>query len=64
MIQVLQSEGLVRENFYLPTVFEVVPAEVCVDKKEASELLQFYKEKNGFTRIISEYMINVRQRMR
>lgn len=64
MIQVLQSEGLVRENFYLPTVFEVVPAEVCVVKKEASELLQFYKEKNGFTRIISEYMINVRQRMR
>ena len=45
MIQVLQSEGLVRENFYLPTVFEVVPAEVCVVKKEASELLQFYKEK-------------------
>lgn len=64
MIQVLQSKGLVRENFYLPTVFEVVPAEVCVVKKEASELLQFYKEKNGFTRIISEYMINVRQRMR
>lgn len=24
MIQVLQSKGLVRENFYLPTVFEYV----------------------------------------
>ena len=64
MIQVLQSKGLVRENFYLPTVFEVVPAEVCVDKRKLLSCCNFTRKKNGFTRIISEYMINMRQRMR
>ncbi|KAL4642876.1 hypothetical protein ACB092_02G051400 [Castanea dentata] len=41
-IQFLQSKGLVKKNFYLPTRF------VLRNKEEASELLQLYKEKMDF----------------
>ena len=49
-IQFLQSEGLVKKNFYLPTAFEYVEELflqrfMLPNKEEASELLQLYKEK-------------------
>ncbi|XP_075653367.1 uncharacterized protein LOC142623795 [Castanea sativa] len=52
-IQFLQSKGLVKKNFYLPTVFEYVEElflrrYVLSNKEEASELLQLYKEKMDF----------------
>uniref|UniRef100_A0A7N2LXL9 Uncharacterized protein n=1 Tax=Quercus lobata TaxID=97700 RepID=A0A7N2LXL9_QUELO len=48
-IQFLQSKGLVKKNFYLPTAFEYVEELflqrfVLPNKEEASELLQLYKE--------------------
>ncbi|KAM3684839.1 hypothetical protein ACB098_11G075900 [Castanea mollissima] len=52
-IQFLQSKGLVKKNFYLPTAFEYVEELflqrfVLPNKEEASELLQLYKEKMDF----------------
>ncbi|KAF3953188.1 hypothetical protein CMV_021345 [Castanea mollissima] len=52
-IQFLQSKGLVKKNFYLPTAFEYVEELflqrfVLRNKEEASELLQLYKEKMDF----------------
>ncbi|KAM3755468.1 hypothetical protein ACB098_02G041800 [Castanea mollissima] len=50
VIQVLQSKGLVKKLFYLPAVFEYAE-ELFLQKfvmpyeKEASELLQLYKER-------------------
>ncbi|KAF3953187.1 hypothetical protein CMV_021344 [Castanea mollissima] len=53
VIQVLQSKGLIKKLFYLPAVFED-PEELFLQKfvmpyeKEASELLQLYKERLVF----------------
>ncbi|KAM3707653.1 hypothetical protein ACJW31_02G040300 [Castanea mollissima] len=53
VIQVLQSEGLIKKDFYLPRVFGC-PEELFLQKfvmpyeKEASELLQLYKRKLNF----------------
>ncbi|KAK7850628.1 transcription termination factor MTERF15, mitochondrial [Quercus suber] len=53
VIQVLQSKGLVKKLFYLPAVFEYAE-ELFLQKfvmpygKEASELLQLYKERLVF----------------
>ena len=52
-IQFLQSKGLVKKNFYLPTAFEYVEELflqriVFLNKEEASEFLQLYKEKMDF----------------
>ncbi|KAL4642875.1 hypothetical protein ACB092_02G051300 [Castanea dentata] len=53
VIQVLQSEGLVKKDFYLPRVFGCAE-ELFLQKfvmpyeKEASELLQLYKRKLNF----------------
>ena len=53
VIQFLQSKGLVKKNFYLPTAFEYVEELflqriVFLNKEEASEFLQLYKEKMDF----------------
>ncbi|KAM3755469.1 hypothetical protein ACB098_02G041900 [Castanea mollissima] len=52
-IQFLQSKGLVKKNFYLPTAFKYaeelfLQRFVLRNKEEASELLQLYKEKMDF----------------
>ncbi|KAL0010520.1 hypothetical protein SO802_005628 [Lithocarpus litseifolius] len=53
VIQVLQSKGLVKKLFYLPAVFDYVEEYflqkfVMPYEKEASELLQLYKERLVF----------------
>ena len=53
VIQVLQSEGLVKKDFYLPTVFGCaedlfLQKFVMPYEKQASELLQLYRRKLSF----------------
>uniref|UniRef100_A0A7N2LW65 Uncharacterized protein n=1 Tax=Quercus lobata TaxID=97700 RepID=A0A7N2LW65_QUELO len=54
VIQVLQSKGLIKKLFYLPAVFEdaeelFLQKFVMPYEKEASELLQLYKERLVFS---------------
>ena len=69
VIQVLQSEGLVKKDFYLPTVFGCaedlfLQKFVMPYKKQASELLQLYRRKLSFPEGSMNILINMRQRIR